>query len=108
MLVTWWADGWLAPAKNSTIGVAPVPHLGHPDTRVVEHGVLREQLVEAVPLAGVDHVAVLPEELVDLDEVDGLHAASAQLGVRAGSAAAWQPARYPYVSASPMVPPAPQ
>ena len=85
----------VGPREELHDGVAPVPHLGHPDARVVEHGVLREQLVEAVPLPGVDHVAVLPEELVDLDEVDGLHAASAQLGVRAGSAAAWQPARYP-------------
>ena len=53
--------------------VEPLEHPRCPHARVVEHGIGVEQLVEAVPLGGVDDVAVEPEQLVDLDDVAGVH-----------------------------------
>ena len=72
MLVTWWADGWLASRKYSRDLLDAVEHPRRPHARVVEHGVGLEQLVEAVPLLGVDDVAVEPEQLMDLDDVAGV------------------------------------
>src|SRR4029450_13885615 len=52
-----------------------------PHARVVELGIRHEELVEAVPLLRVDDVAVLVEELVDLDDVLRVHGS--------GSRSAW-------------------
>ena len=54
-------------------GLQPVQRRRCPHPRVVEHGIGQEQPVEAIPLLGVDDVPVLVEELVDLDQVQGVH-----------------------------------
>ena len=51
----------------------PPEHAGRPHRRVVELGVGQEQLVEAVPLAGVDDVSVEVDQLMDGDDVAGVH-----------------------------------
>jgi len=51
----------------------PAQHPRDVDTAVVEHGIVDEQLVEPAPLLGIDDVPVLGEELIDQNDVCGIH-----------------------------------
>ena len=53
--------------------VESVEDAGRSYPGVVENGVVGEELVEPVPILGIDDVAVEPEQLVDLDDVGGVH-----------------------------------
>ena len=57
-------------------GIEAVQHVGHVDTPIVELRVLEEQLVEAVPRRGIDHVAVVRDQLIDQHDVRDVHPTS--------------------------------